>query len=82
MPRCHATNKSQVAPSSVIGTIATLGIIKSLTNIGFTEMASFIARDGKIFSDAMAKMAVLFHLAKEGGANASWVIKKNPSHAP
>jgi hypothetical protein len=60
LPRCHATNKSQVAPSSVIGTMAALGIFKCLTNIGFTEMASSLPEMARLSAMPWARWLCSF----------------------
>jgi len=48
LPLCHATNTSQVAPLSTIGTITTFGTSKCLTNLGFKEMASSLPRMARL----------------------------------
>src|SRR6266404_5463005 len=48
LPRCHTTNKSQVASLSAIGTITTFGMPRWEMKLGFSEIAPSFAASARL----------------------------------
>ena len=64
LPRCQATNKSQVAPVSAMGTRTTFGILRWEIELGYNEISSSLAE-----SERPSARLVKFRMAANRGRN-------------